>query len=37
MYEIIEGLTGVKVIADDFLAVGRSDIAQTAAQDHDKI
>ena len=36
MHEIIEGLTGVEVIADDFVVVGRGDTAQTAAKDHDK-
>ena len=35
MHEVIEGLIGVEVIADDFVVVGRGDTAQIAAQDHD--
>ena len=36
MHEMIEGLMGEEVIADDFVVVAISDMAQTAAQDHDK-
>ena len=36
IHEVIEGLTGVEVIADDFVVVGRGDTGQIAAQDHDK-
>ena len=35
IHEVIEGLTGVEVIADNFVVVGRGDTGQIAAQDHD--
>ena len=36
MHELIEGVTGVEVVADDFIAVGYGDMFEEAAQDHDK-
>ena len=36
MHELIEGLTGVEVIADDFVVVGYGDSLQAASKDHDK-
>ena len=36
MHEVIEGLAGVEVIADDFVVVGRGDTTQGAIEDHDK-
>ena len=36
IHEVIEGLTGVEVIADDFVVVGRGETTQIALQDHDK-
>ena len=36
MHEVIEGLIGVEVIADDFVVVGRGDTTQGAVEDHDK-
>ena len=36
MHEIIEGLQGVEVVADDFLAVGRGESIEEANRDHDK-
>lgn len=36
MHELIEGLNGVEVIADDFLVVGYGDSLQAASKDHDK-
>ena len=36
MHELIEGLTGIEVVADDFIAVGYGDTFEEAAQDHDK-
>ena len=36
MHEILEGLTGVEIMADDFVVVGRGDTTQIAAKDHDK-
>ncbi len=36
MHELIEGLYGVEVIADDFAAVGFGDILEEAIPDHDK-
>jgi len=37
MHEIIEGLQGVEVVADDFLVVGRGETSEAANRDHDKI
>ena len=36
MHEVIEGLAGVEVIADDFVVVGCGDTTQGAIEDHDK-
>ena len=36
MHELIEGLNGVEVIADDFVVVGYGDSLQAASKDHDK-
>ena len=36
MHEVIEGLTGVEVIADDFVVVGRGHTTQGAVEDYDK-
>ena len=36
MHELIEGLTGVEVIADDFVVVGRGQTEENAIHDHDK-
>ena len=36
MHEITEGLQGVEVVADDFLAVGRGETLDEANRDHDK-
>ena len=36
MHEVIEGLQGVEVIADDFIVVGFGDTEEQAPQDHDK-
>ena len=36
MHELIEGLNGVEVIADDFVVVGCGDSLQAASKDHDK-
>ena len=36
MHELIEGLDGVEVIADDFLVVGFGETAEEATQNHDK-
>ena len=35
MHELIEGLSGVEVVADDFVVVGRGETADDAVQDHD--
>ena len=35
MHELIEGLVGVEVIADDFVAVGCGETLEKAIQDHD--
>lgn len=35
-HEIIDGLTGVQVIADDFLIYGQGDTQEQATQDHDE-
>ena len=35
MHELIEGLNGVEVIADDFVVVGCGESLQTASKDHD--
>ena len=35
MHEPIEGLTGIEVVADDFIAVGSGATDKEAAQDHD--
>jgi len=36
MHELIEGLNGVEVIADDFVVVDYGDSLQAASKDHDK-
>ena len=36
MQELIEGLNGIEVIADDFLVVGYRDSLQAASKDYDK-
>jgi len=36
MHELIEGLPGVEVIADDFVVVGFRHTHREAIQDHDK-
>ena len=36
MHELVEGIEGVEVIADDFLIVGVGDSHQEAVQHHDK-
>ncbi|PFX15885.1 Retrovirus-related Pol polyprotein from transposon 17.6 [Stylophora pistillata] len=36
MHELIEGMTGIEVVADDFITVGYGDTFEEAAQDHDK-
>ena len=36
MNEIIEGLPGVEVIADDFLVIGFGDTDEAAIQNHDQ-
>ena len=35
MHEVIEGLTGVEVIADDFFVVGLGDTEEQAIENHD--
>ena len=35
MHELIEGLQGVKVVADNFVVVGRGDKMEDASRDHD--
>ena len=36
MHELIEGLRGVEVIADDFVVVGYGELWQSAIKDHDR-
>ena len=36
MHELIEGLMGVEVVADDFVVVGFGDTREEAVKDHDK-
>ena len=36
MHEFIEGLDGIEVVADDFIAVGCGDTFEEATRDHDK-
>ena len=36
MHELIEGMMGIEVVADDFTAVGYSETFGEATQDHDK-
>lgn len=36
MYELIEGLAGVEVVADHFIAVGYGNTFEEATRDHDK-
>ena len=36
MHELIEGLAGVEVVADDFIAVGYGNTFEKATRDHDK-
>ena len=35
MHELIEGLRGVEVVADDFVVVGFGDTHEVATRDHD--
>lgn len=35
MHEMIEGLQGVEVVADDFVVVGRGETTNKARKDHD--
>ena len=35
MHELIEGLQGVEVVADDFVIVGRGETLNEATKDHD--
>ena len=36
MHELVEGLTGVEVIADDFLICGFGDTTKAATANHDR-
>ena len=36
MHQLVEGLSGVEVIADDFLVVGFGDSTEDAIQNHDQ-
>jgi len=36
MHELIEGLTGMEVIADDFVVIGQGQSKDIAIRDHDK-
>ena len=36
MHELIEGLNGIEVVADDFIAVGYGDTYEEASQNHDR-
>ena len=36
MHELIEGFTGVEVVADDFVVIGFGDTGKEAGADHDK-
>ena len=36
MHELIEGLSGVEVVADDFVVIGFRDAFEEAVQDHDR-
>ncbi len=36
MHEVIEGLKGIEVIADDFIVVGFGSTEEQAATDHDE-
>ncbi|PFX11501.1 Retrovirus-related Pol polyprotein [Stylophora pistillata] len=36
MHELIEGLTGIEVVADDFIAVGYGETYEEASRDHDR-
>ena len=36
MHQLVEGLSGVEVIADDFVVVGFEDSMEDAIQNHDQ-
>ena len=36
MHELVKGLRGLEVVADDFVAVGQGNIGKVAAKGHDK-
>ena len=36
MHELIEGLSGIEVVADDFVVVGFGDTLEEAFRDHNK-
>ena len=36
MHEVIEGLPGIEVVADDFVAVGSGETHEQATRDHDE-
>ena len=36
MHEMMEGLTGIEVVADDYITVGCGETYDEAVQDHDR-
>ena len=36
MHELVEGMTGVEVVADDFIVVGYGETFEKATRDHDR-
>ena len=37
IHELIKGLSGIKVVADDFIVIGCGSTAEEATIDHDKV
>ena len=37
MHELVEGLSGIEVVADDFIVIGSGDTTEEAIKDHDKV
>ena len=37
MHELIEGLSGIEVVADDFIVIGCGNTIEEATDDHDKV
>ena len=37
MHELVEGLSGIEVVADDFIVIGCGSTVEEATDDHDNV